>query len=455
MKTLFIALPTQAETKNLMLSDMYPLLARTPDLSVVLFVPQKKVTNYKARFRALNFMVEPIEDLEYDLHPMRQFVRTVSYNSIPTGTIKIRQNKLVYENPSLANKVILPLKRAIWLLGHFRVWRELVRAVDPLFHEDAIWDKYFEKYNPSLVFGTNMIHGTSVALIKAARRRGIPSIGMTKSWDNFTSKTMLRVKPDQLIVNNPYIKGEAMRIGDMPENRVTVVGLPQYDNYLKAEWRLTRDEFFKMFNIDPSKKLITYFMGGVLAIDDPRDHIKMLNHAIERGELPPSIIFVRSHPKYEVDLADLKSWKNVVFHIPGKSIAEIKGDREFDEEDVKLLISTIYWSDVTMNTGSTLTIEAAIYDKPTVLIAFDGYKNKPYYISVRHSMDITHYKYVQETGACWRVNNEKELVEATKKYVENPSIHKAGRKKLFDEQVWKIDGKSGERIGNFLLRHLQ
>lgn len=454
MKTIFIPIFTQAESKNLLLSKVLLTLKNVPDLRIVIFTQEQKIPGYRERFGAANIHIEPMEDLEHDRGLLRQAISMIAYNSIPTRTIWTRQNRIVALHPSITNWLLLPFKKIIWLFGHFRLWRELLRATEPLFHEDTIWDAAFGKYRPDLVFATNMIHGTSVALIKAAKRRDVPNIGMTKSWDNFTSKTLLRTKPSLLIVNNPLTCREATDIGDMNPKNVVVVGLPQYDDYLKSELHLAREEFFERFKLDPSKKLLTYFMGGPLAIHDPRDHVKMLSAAIIMGKLPPATVFVRSHPKYEVSLDELKSLPHVKIHMPGQEIRGIKGDREFDMEDLKVLISTLYWSDVTMNTGSTMTIEATIFDKPVILIGFDGYTRKPHYESIDHTMDITHYRYLVDTGAAWRVKNEEELVTAVKTYLENPGLHHDGRKRLFDEQVWKVDGHSGERLASVLINHL-
>lgn len=452
-RTIFIPIFTQAESKNLLLSDVLPLLSREPGVRLVIFTQERKVELYRRLFGTENVSIEPMEDLQYERGVVAQFWSTLSYNSIPTRTVWMRQNRIVALNPSLGQYALLPLKKVVWLLGHLRLWREFLRAVSPLFREDTLWDKPFETYRPSLVFATNMIHGNSIALIKAARRRGIPAVGMTKSWDNLTSKTLFRVKPDVLLVNNPHIKKEAVAIGDMPPERIEVVGLPQYDHYYDESWRLPRDAFFKLFRMDPNKKLITYFMGGPLAVHDPRDHIAMLSRAIEAGELPPATILLRTHPNYDVSVDELASLPHVRLSKPGTGIGGSGKDREFDQEDVRILISTLYYSDVTVNTGSTMTIEATIFDKPIVLVGFDGYTLKPHYESVAHTMDITHYRYMLKSGAARRVESEQSLINAVRAYIEDPSRDAEGRKKLFNEQVWRVGGSS-RALAQALLAHL-
>jgi len=49
------------------------------------------------------------------------------------------------------------------------------------------------------------------------------------------------------------------------------------------------------------------------------------------------------------------------------------------------------------------------------------------------------------------VNNEKELIVWINKYLKNPEIDKEKRLALAKQQCQFLDGKSGERIGKFIL----
>jgi hypothetical protein len=40
-----------------------------------------------------------------------------------------------------------------------------------------------------------------------------------------------------------------------------------------------------------------------------------------------------------------------------------------------------------------------------------------------------------------------ELLKYINMYLENPSLDKEGRKRIINEQCYKLDGRSGERIG--------
>lgn len=456
MKTIFLALSSSAETKNLLRTDFFTNL-KASGVRMVLFVPKDKVTFNQQAFGGPDVLVEPIADLEHDSSTLRRFWKTLSYNSVPTRTIWIRSNKIFFDSPNLIQGLLLPMKKLVWILGHLKPWRSFIRFVEfNAFHEDiGVWKPWFDQYKPEAVFAANIIHGTHNALIKYARRRGVTSIGMTRGWDNLTSKGLILCHPDYLVLQNGVIAEEAQRINDIGEQAIRIVGWPQYDPYSRKEWELDRASFCALVGADPNKRILLYAMGGILNIDDPLEHVEMLDRAIQNGELPPATVLVRAHPKYDVSLKGIEKYTNVIFYQPGKKVSDAVGEWEFDDCDILVLTNTLRHSDIVFNTGSTLSIEAAIFDRPVILLGFDGYENKPYYQSVRHGLDVTHYRYIRETGATRTAHDEQEMIVLTNQYLLHPEMDHEGRQKLVSEQVHFSDGQSGERLAEAVIKILR
>ncbi len=456
MKTIVMTLSTSAEVKNIMRTRVLETLLSDPDIRLVCFVPHKKLEYYRKEFIRDRVIIQPVVDLEYGLSRARAFWRSLSYNSVPTETVRIRSNKQFFDQPSFFQFCALLWKKPVWVLGHLRAWRELVRWIEfRFFAEDiAVWKPLFEQYKPDLALATNPVHGTNIAFMKYARRCGVKLVGMMKTWDNLSSKGLLLVKPDRLIVPNRVVFKDALTLGDMLKERVFDGGCPQYDDYFKSEFEMTREEICAELKADPVKPVLLYCMGGIMNQDDPSEHLLMLDRAIEDGRLPPATIVLRSHPKYDVRALQLNQFKHVSFYQPGQKVSDMAGEWELNDRDIKILMNSVRHADVEYNTGSTMTLESAIYGQPIVLIGFDGYKNRPYYQSVRHGLDVTHYNIVQATGGVWRVDNEVELITATKGYLADQTIHADGRKRMVEELVGTVDGKAGERIGQFVLSQL-
>ena len=115
------------------------------------------------------------------------------------------------------------------------------------------------------------------------------------------------------------------------------------------------------------------------------------------------------------------------------------------------LASLMRFSDVTLNAGSTLTIDSAIVDTPIVNIGFDGYGRPDPADSVLRVYGFTHYANLVRTGGVRVATSETELIERINAYLENPALDRESRAQLVSEQCFRVDGKSGERVGAALL----
>lgn len=440
MKTLFINAPYNLEIKNWMLGSFYRLANENGDVRLVVFVEREKVEAHRRAFGHARCIIEPVADVtSSQKNKLKEIFRIIAWSSIPTETIWIRQK---YTRLDGGSAIAFLIKRIIWGFGHFRLWREFLRCIEYyVFRDDLVWKEYFERYKPDAVFATGMMQEEDITLAKHARRIGIPVLGMTRSWDNLTSKLFLRLKPDLFLVQNRHMVAEAVRYCDMPKKRVRAVGFPQWDLYGVPENHMGKKETAEIIGANPDTRWITVFTGGLstaaFRMQGYGDHIDMIGRSMEKGELQNSSLIAKFHPLD--DLPKIPERKNThILHF-GKGF-------NFSGSDVKLLINLLRWSDVVVVFGSTMSMEAVIFDKPVVLAAFDGYKEQPYQKNLSVALThTTHYAELQETGGMWRVSNEKELVEAIREYLQNPSLHVEGRRKMREEFIEPLDGGAGRR----------
>lgn len=447
MRTYLIALSTSVEVKNFLLGDFYKLAKENSETMLVVFVDPEKSDLYRAKFSHARCIIEPMKDIERYPTNVKKVFRTIAYASIPTETIWVRQKYAYLNGGSL---IAFCFKRLVWLLGHTRLWRAFIRAIEYYgFHDDVIWEASFTRYKPDAVFGTSVIHEVTITLLKHARRRGVPALGMVKSWDNLSSKGLLRVHPDYLLVQNEIMVREAAEWNDFPKSKIRIVGFPQFDHYYDPLWHQSRGGVARNIGIDPNLKWIVYFAGGlmtgILQGKDSGDHIRMLEEAKKKRVFPGTTFVGSIHPK------DAATLKELGIDIPvlrlGKK-AEGTIDWDFSQDDMKFLMNVVRHADVTINLGSTMSLEAAIFDRPIVLVGFNGYNEAevPWQQKLSVALDYTtHYKYVIATGGLSRVNNEKEFIDAVKTYLSHPELHKEGRKRIVKELVGPIDGKAGNR----------
>lgn len=445
LKTLFIVCAAGQEIRNWMLGDFYSLVKSRPDVRLVVFVAPQKLAQYRSQFAHERCILEPIE-INMDFLPKKLF-RIACFGCVHTVTIWSRNWFSYLQGGSLVNFLF---KQFLWFLGHLRAWRALMRFVEFYgFRDDRVWKKYFDLYKPDAVFAGGLLNEEDITMLKFAKRRGVPTLGMMRSWDNFTSKGFLRVPPDILMVQNPSMVEEAVKLNNYPRERIRIIGFPQLDHYVDPAWFMTKNELAEKIGADPVKRWIVYFAGGLLTglmnMPDKGDHVRMLNQAIVRGELKDAWVIAGIHPGHE---------KSLRADIGPATVLRLGKGWEFDYEDMKLLMNLLRLSDITLNLGSTLSLEAAVFDKPTILVGFNGYGEElvPWERKLASALTYTlHYQYVIKTGGVWRVADERELVNAVKSYLANPELHHEGRTRIRKELVGPLDGKAGVRAFEILL----
>ena len=93
-----------------------------------------------------------------------------------------------------------------------------------------------------------------------------------------------------------------------------------------------------------------------------------------------------------------------------------------------------------------MCVDAALFDKPIILTAFDGMGERSYYESIRRYFDYNHWDAIKKSGGAYLAENKEAFVAKVKEYIGNPALDKECRRKLIEEQTWKLDGKACERV---------
>ena len=450
MKTIFVTTLNPFVTRNILFTDVYKKMSAAPDTKLVIFCPDYKKEFYEDHFKRPNVIIEPIETEKISKQDV--VFGYIGQSLLNTRRLKIRRRELF-----AANKKIISYLGAIFLswIGWLTPVKKLVRWADRLTFDKKKFAFYFEKYKPSLVFGPDVFHVDDAHFIMEAKYRGIPTVGMVRSWDNITNKGFFRPKPDLLLVNNEVIRDEAVEFADISKERITVVGMPQFDDYINKP-RTSREDYFRHIGFDPKRPFIVFGPWGNRFIDTDWQILQILKDAIAEGALPSNVqILVRIPPNDTISLGDFVPNDNFKIYYVSRSFREgVYRDREFDERAMVETGDNLYHSDLLIGYMSSLNIDACVFDKPIVAVAFDGWEKKPYLKSIKKFLDFDHTYKMLPTGFATFVNNKAELISAVNRYLKNPTLDHEGRMKFLKFQTWQLDGKSGARIADAILKKL-
>ena len=460
MKTVIITITHGGIVRNMLRSDVFKILKSNKNLRIILAVlPLTEVfknKSFAAEFEGKNVVVENLPfKLNIVERVLRKMAEVVFFNINYVETDKIRE--MMLKKKKYSRYLLLKLVKKI--LGKDR---NLIGALERL---DMFLFKYkckrykdlFEKYNPSLIFSTDFLCPYEWGLIKAAKRYKVPIISMIANWDHLTKGRL--PKSDKVIVWNDFQKRQLIEYYDYNPSDILVSGIPHLDYFVREKDKfLSKKEFLKSIGAPTDKKLITYTTAPVTGSPFEQDIIEIICKAIKNGEIThPSHLHVRFHPADHFNRYEkLKKFENIItFEKPGKSVSGTRYEWCPSEEDMLHYVNLLSCSDVLINVASTVTIDAAAFDTPIVNIAFDGYEKREFVESNARYFHYTHYSNIAKSKGVKIAKNADELIKFINMYLNDPGLDSKGRKRILKEQCYKLDGRAGERVANYILDFLK
>jgi hypothetical protein len=317
-------------------------------------------------------------------------------------------------------------------------------------------DALFDKYRPVLVVAANPgLVFSEVPLLRTARRRGVRSMAIDSSWDNYTNKLIPVRHVDRLVVWNDIMKQQAVMLHGYAPEAISVAGAPQFDQHFRA--RTPRAEFFKRIGADPSRRLIA-LTTTPRSLYTHHDHVlRALVTAMQDGRLPDAQVLVRLHPRDEFDAyREFLDIPGVIIEKPFRDTVTVADGLAIDvtADNQRHLGDTLCHADVVVNVASTISLEACIFDTPVVNICFDGPEESPYVQSAQRYYSFTHYVNITSRDAVRVATTPDELVGFVAAYLATPGLDAAGRKQVVLDQCQFIDGRSAERVAAVVLEEL-
>lgn len=448
MKTIAITSFHPLISRNILLTSFLAELTRDPEIKILILAP-----GYKRAFFETTFGAPGCKIIGVDHQPSRAdtLILDLALVALKTRSMAIRR---YWEFKGHRNFVTLALKWGLAFIMSGRAWAgHLVRWLDRRFGSRGEFRNLLAGLKPDLVFATDIQHESDLACMRAARDLGIPILGMTRSWDNPTAKGLARIVPEMVAVQNELLRRELVGHHRFPAERIAVVGIPHYDRYPAYRAR-KRKEFFSAIGLNPQMPLILVAPIGDRHIRDnvtDRELLELLVRARSHGKLPPDIqMLVRLPPTIPVSLGDFRPPPWMVIERPGRQFASsaVK-DSELDAEDETHLLDSLAWCELVITGPSTLAIDAAVFDKPIILVAFDN-GGRGYWESIRAWYDYDHFGPILRSNGARLARDGPSCLAAASSYLDDPSAERAGRRRIVEEQCWRLDGGSSRRLARLI-----
>jgi hypothetical protein len=330
--------------------------------------------------------------------------------------------------------------------AHIPGFKPFIRWIDFCINPEKEYDFLFKKYKPSLVFVTSI--GGDTNILKSAKRFGVKTMGMPKSWDNL-SKFLFPVKVDKMLVWGNFMKKQAVKFQGYKSEEVAITGGPQFDYYVRKEFLASRDEFCKKHNLDPRKKIILYSSAGGNECCDEPQYLEILKKFIDSGRLKNVQVLIRPHIGYKNDKERFLRFRNYEnFAVDETDSQSIKFKDRWDVSVSHLdnLFNSIYHSDVSINVMSTLTLDSIYVGTPVININFDSLHESDPNMSAKRLYISDYAKALVASGGSWVAESEAEFLAQLEEILERGGGEQSRYEKIVSDFLYKVDGKAGDRI---------
>jgi hypothetical protein len=322
----------------------------------------------------------------------------------------------------------------------------------------AIYTDLFEKYQPGLVIAGSPGFRQDRYLLREATARGVRTAAAIISWDSSSSYGLPGAPVDWITCWSDVQKQELMGGADWPAERVHVGGMPPYDGYVRGEWLLPRDAYFKLHGLDPQRKLLSY-ASSFVSWSPNIQNVEALARLVTSDRLvEPSQLLVRLHPihmsgHYVAEAERIRQLARENAHIHVVEPEPLGALGHYSGEDVTERTSMMAHSDVFLTVYSTMCVEASFQQRPIVSVCIDskdGYPGKYWVPMSQIGVWPTHSRF-RDSGAGRVALDEGQLCEALNHYLRNPGADLEAQRRFLAQECTYLDGSAGKRTADFFL----
>ncbi len=405
--------------RNLLENDLLGLLtARNAEVMVV--TPAARVPSFVERYRR----------------------HRVSFADLASeGSVSRMETYEMAVGDRLCRRRLPLLRRALWRwLGEPLAARRAKR-------ERAL----IGEWRPDVVVSTHISQVYGRALVAAARQNGIPTVGNLNSWDNVWKG--LWVRPDVVTCWSENNRDELCQIAGYRPEDLEVIGAPAFDAYFAPDAKWSREDLCGRLGLDPARPFILFAtLGQFRQQIDETSPLEAFLHAIDRGEISgrPQVV-LRLHPwSREIYFKALTSRADLAVsryenYVPGLTWTPTR-------EEAILAGNLLRHAEVVVSPGSTMCIEAAMFDTPGVVPAFNEYMPEVFDRYFARTWLHQHFGRIYRNNWVPLARNAAEMVASINHALSDRNWCWEGRQKIREEILGPLDGRATERFADVILR---
>jgi hypothetical protein len=246
---------------------------------------------------------------------------------------------------------------------------------------------YLRAHAPDVVVLTSLTYARSRQLdvLKAARALRIPVAAAIMSWDHLSSKALLHIGPDLVLVWNEIQKHEAIDMHGIPADRIVCTGAQCYDEWFTRTPDRSREAFCRAVGLRPNRPFVLWVHSALSPRPDPPEPVLVCRwiEALRRSA-DPSLrelgVLVRPHPER------LKEWQGVA--LDRYDNVAFCGRNPIDPQAKSDYFDSLYHSSAVVGLVTSAFLEAAVVGRPVLTLTLPEYR--------MHQEEMIHFRYLTE-----------------------------------------------------------
>ena len=338
-----------------------------------------RITMDNAPGRALDAWSELARRIRHSLDYLRFF--EPRYETTPHLADRARER---------APQALIALLRLRWFQtdrGRAFLARAL-RGLERALPRNRDLERYIAARTPDAVLITPLVDigSRQIDHLRAAKALGIRTILPVGSWDHLSSKALLRIVPDAVLVWNDVQRAEAIEMHGVPADRVIVTGAQCYDQWWGRAPARSRDAFCARVGLRADRPFVLYVCSSLFRGTAHEPEFVLAWAQAIRASADPRLedvgLLIRPHP------ARLKEWREI--DLSGYRNVALWGGHPVDEEAKDDYFDSMYYSAAVVGLNTSAFIEASVVGKPvhTVLLPEISIHNQEGTIHFRYLLDV-------------------------------------------------------------------
>lgn len=294
----------------------------------------------------------------------------------------------------------------------------------------------------------------AVLLHHAKREPSVETWIHLLSWDNITCKGRFVETADRYIAWGEVMRDEFIQYYGIPSDRIHLCGVPHFDVHRDPDVRQQTPKVMQTLGLSPDRPFLLFAMSSPRFAPNEIDVVEWLAARVARGEFGPVQLVVRPHPQNVTgNMAD-GSWLprlHKLAEMPGVAVAlpKVVSSRlrwSLDEGDMHELAAMLAGAAIVINSGSTVSIDALMHDKPVLITSFDADVERDYWNSARRLMDYPHLRTLHRLGGVEVCRDFSSFELAIRRTLADPTQDAQRRRDALLAECFSDDGRATERV---------